>query len=165
MKSLIYKLMVLILIAVLSGCGSLPELSSVRHVKVIDRLEARKLIPDGQNLPPNIRQSNSISVIELDYQKKSLESFTDEGGTLKVELLRCSNKKPLAETWIYADKVSVHTSVDVLIPAESTYFFVDSSMIENGCFRIIYRDVFWPARSAVYRLPSSRSLDKLSESK
>ena len=153
---IIFRLMALTGILFLLGCGeNLLELSNVR-MKVIDRLEASKLIPNDQRLPPNTRQSNSISVIEFDYQKKALESLPDEGGILKIELLRCSDNELQESSFIYADKVNVSVSTnkrDVLMSAEKAYFFVDSSMAENGCFRILFKSMSRSRRSAVYRLP------------
>jgi hypothetical protein len=155
MKIVMFKLVALAAISFLSGCGeSFLELSNFR-MEVIDRLEASKLIPDDQRLPPNIRKSNSISVIEFDYQKKSVESLPDEGGILKIELLHCSNNELQESSFMYADKVNVSVSTnkrEVLMSAQKAYFFVDSYMAENGCFRILFKSMSRSKRSAVYRL-------------
>lgn len=156
MKIVMFKLVALTTIFFLLGCGeNLLELLNVR-MEVIDRLEASKLIPDDQRLPSNIRQSDSISVIEFDYQKKALESLPDEGGILKIELLRCSDNELQESSFMYADKVNVSVSAnkrEVLMSAGKAYFFVDSSMVENGCFRVLFKSMSRSRRSAVYRLP------------
>ena len=158
MKIVMFKLMALIAISFLFGCGeNLLELSNIR-MEVVDRLEARNLIPDDQRLPSNTRQSDSISVIEFDYQKKALENLPSEGGILKIELLRCSNNEVQETSFMYADKVNVSVSPnkrEVLLGAEKAYFFVDSSMIENGCFRVLFKSMARSKKSAVYRFPET----------
>lgn len=158
MKIVMFKLMVLIATSFLFGCGeSLFELSNIR-MEVVDRLEVRNLIPDDQRLPPNVRQSDSISVIEFDYQKKALESLPSEGGILKIELLRCSNNEVQETSFMYADKTNVSVSPnkrEVLMVAEKAYFFVGSSMMEDACFRVLFKSMARSKKSAVYRLPKT----------
>ena len=155
MKIVMFKLISLIGIFLLFGCsGTLLELSNIR-AEVIERLDSVKLIPDDQKLPQNVRESSSLSIIKFDYQKEMLKSFPDEGGALKIEFLRCSSGELGEATFVYADKVNISLSDNkrnVLLDAKNTYFFADSSSLEDGCFRLTFKSMARTLKSAVYEL-------------
>ncbi|WP_444945367.1 hypothetical protein ACJJIP_13855 [Microbulbifer sp. VTAC004] len=156
MKLVIHCLVVLVVVYPLVGCGEKQiELSNIRMEK-IDRLEAKKLIPDDQRLPFNVRQSVSISIVEFDFDKKKLEVLPEEGGVLKVELLRCLNGEQRATSFIYARKINVSLSTnkrEALLPVGEAYFFVDSSLVEDTCFTVVFKSLSRTTKSTIYRLP------------
>lgn len=160
MKVVVRKLMALIAICFLLGCSdNFLELSNVR-VETIDSMKAKNLIPDDQRLPDNVRSSDSISVVSFDFEKRTLESFPDEGGILKVELLNCSDSSLQDSSFIYANKVNVSLSSnkqEVLVSADKTYFFVESSIVKDSCFRVLFRSMARSNKSAIYQLSNSKN--------
>lgn len=160
MKVVMRKLIAFTVICFLLSCSdNFLELSNIR-VEAIDSLEAKKLIPDDQRLPANVRNSDSISVITFDFEKEALESLPDEGGILKVELLDCSDNSLQASSFVYTNKTNVSLSAnkqEVLMSAEKAYFFVESSIVENGCFRALFKSMTRSARSAIYQLGNSKN--------